>query len=92
MIGDNLTTIIETEGTYFFKDPVLTLPFCDVTEIIIITARLQQEPVFVTVGADIFNVGVCSVPEPQGEPFIMEREVHDGHVITINEIYRINRV
>ena len=36
LIGDNQTTIIESEGTYYFKDPVLNLPFRDVTEIIVI--------------------------------------------------------
>jgi len=36
LIGDDQTTIIESEGTYYFQDPVLTLPFRDVTELIVI--------------------------------------------------------
>jgi len=36
LIGDDQTTIIESEGTYYFQDPVLILPFRDVTETILI--------------------------------------------------------
>lgn len=36
LIGDDQATIIESEGTYYFKDPVLVLPFRDVTEVIVI--------------------------------------------------------
>ena len=36
LIGDNQTIIIESEGTYNFQDPVLILPFRDVTEAIVI--------------------------------------------------------
>ena len=36
LIGDDQATIIESEGTYYFKDPVLILPFRDVTEAILI--------------------------------------------------------
>jgi len=34
--GNNQITIIETEGTYFFIDPVLNIPFLDVTEKMVI--------------------------------------------------------
>jgi len=36
LIGNRESDIIESEGTYYFKDPVLTLPFSDVTELIVI--------------------------------------------------------
>jgi len=36
LIGDDQTTIIESEGTYCFQDPVLILPFRDITESIVI--------------------------------------------------------
>jgi len=34
--GIEQTIIIETEGTYLFNDPVLNIPFLDVTEEIVI--------------------------------------------------------
>ena len=36
LIGDNLVNIIETEGTYLFVDPVLNVPFLEVTEEMVI--------------------------------------------------------
>ena len=36
LIGNNQDIIIESEGTYYFQDPVLILPFWDVTEVIVI--------------------------------------------------------
>ena len=36
LIGDNLVNIIETEGTYLFVDPILNVPFLEVTEEMVI--------------------------------------------------------
>ena len=36
LIGDDQATIIESEGTYLFIDPVLNVPFLEVTEEMVI--------------------------------------------------------
>ena len=36
LIGDNQISIIETEGVYLFNDPVLNVPFLEVTEEMVI--------------------------------------------------------
>ncbi len=36
LIGKNEKISIETEGSYFFKDPVLNVPFLEVTEEMVI--------------------------------------------------------
>ena len=36
LIGDNLVNIIETEGAYLFVDPILNVPFLEVTEEMVI--------------------------------------------------------
>ena len=36
LIGDDQATIIESEGTYLFVDPILIVPFLEVTEEMII--------------------------------------------------------